>query len=310
MNSKTFFLLAALCGGMFTSCTNDDIVTDDGQVRFTAGINQAVPNTASTRAAGDAWAAGDAIGVFMVGHGGTTISEGVENNKFVTTTGSTAFSAVAGNEVYYPMDGSTVDFIAYYPHRTGATLTTDIDVTIGNQGNQPSFDLVWATVNNSGAGFSKLVSGAVALPFEHKLSKLVLNCKPGDGVTATDLTTGMTVSIKGMNTTNTFKLGTGTLGTAGTEANITPRKLAQVPQGGAYSVSYDAIIMPGSYAAGKVQVVFTIGTDDFTWTADAVEFLGGNEYIYDVTITRTGVTMTGNIQAWTTNVIQTGVTAW
>ncbi|MDL2248039.1 fimbrillin family protein [Bacteroides sp. OttesenSCG-928-J23] len=299
MNSKTFFLLAALCGGMFASCVNDEITDDDGRVRFTAGIHQAVPNTSASRAAGDTWGNGDAIGVFMVGHGTTTISEGVENNKF-TTTGSSAFTAVAGQEVYYPMDGSEVDFIAYYPHRDNVALNTDIDIEIGSQSSQASFDLLWGTANNTDLGFSKLVSGAVNIPFQHKLAKITLNCKAGDGVTNDNLKTGMTVKIKGMNTTNTFSLATGTLGTAGTVTNITPRKLNTVSQGANYAVAYDAIIMPGTYAANDVSVVFTIGSDEFTWESDAVTFTGGNEYIYDVTITRTGVSMTGTILAWTT----------
>lgn len=293
----------------FSSCSTDDtVIEDDGQVRFTAGIQQAAPNTPASRAAGDAWAQGDAIGIFMVAHGTTTISEGAENYKF-TTTGSTSFTPVAGNEIFYPMDGSLVDFVAYYPYRPDAALGTAIDVALGDQDNQPSFDLVWAKVNNSDAGFSKSVSGAVALGFNHKLAKLVMNCKPGDGVTANDLKNGMTVSIKGTKTTNTFDLATGTLGTPETVATIAPRKLATVPQGGGYAVAYDAIIIPGSYAKGAVTVEFTIGSDVFTWTADALTFDGGNEYIYDVNITRTGVTMTGTISAWRTHV-KDNVKAW
>ncbi|MDL2212818.1 fimbrillin family protein [Bacteroides sp. OttesenSCG-928-N06] len=307
MNSKPFFLLAALCACMFTSCTHDEITVDDGRVRFTAGIHQAVPNTSASRAAGDSWAENDAIGVFMVDHGSTDIAENVQNNKFITS-GTPDFKAETGQEVYYPMDGSAVDFIAYYPYADNRTLSTDIDVEIGRQTNQSSFDLLWGKTDNNTAGFHKLVSGAVNIPFVHKLAKMTLNCKPGDGVTAANLTTGMRVSIQGMNTKNTFSLATGLLGTADTPANITPQRLNSVPQGGVFAVAYDAIIMPDTYAAGEVKVVFSIGSDDFIWTSEAIEFIGGNEYIYEVTITRTGVNMQGTITGWNSLTSQ-GVTA-
>ena len=292
--SKIFAMMAA-AGLMvgFSSCSNDDETVDNNQpqaVCFSADIaNQALPGGApGTRAAGTDWAAGDAIGIFMVGNGTTTIAEGAENKQY-TTTGTSAFSPVSGDEIYYPTTGS-VDFMAYYPWNTGYTLGTAIPVEIGTQTSQPAFDLLWAKATGvAGAGYDKNTT-TVPLVFDHKLSKIVMNVTLGAGVSGTI----SDVTIKGMNTKNTFDLAAGTLGTADTPANITPREVTA-------NSEYDAIIMPETYAAGVVTVDFTVAGATYTWTLAAETFAPGNEYTYAVTISKGGVSATGTITPWTPN---------
>lgn len=304
--SKTLAMIAAV--GLlvvFSSCSNDDETVDNNQpqaVRFSAGIaNQALPaGGPTTKAAGTDWASGDAIGIFMVNFNTTSIAEGAENKQF-TTTGTSEFTAAAGNEITYPMNAATkVDFIAYYPYASGNVLTTPIDVTIGLQTNQPTFDLLWTKADNGGAGYDKNThkNTKVELKFDHKLAKIVMNVKADANTGITDLSTA-TVTINGMFTKNTFNLATGLLGTADTKAAITPRKLGTKPAG--FLATYDAIIMPYSnYAANDVTVVFTVGGNPYTWTlktTDAV-FAPGNEYTYEVTLTKTKVLVKGTITPW------------
>lgn len=68
-----------------------------------------------------------------------------------------------------------------------------------------------------------------------------------------------------------------------------------------FAASYDAIIMPGSYDAGEIKVLFTVNDEPYTWALDAETFAPGNEYIYAVTLTRTGVQITGTINSWIPN---------
>lgn len=314
---KSNFLVtmgALVCAVLVSSCSvNDDIGdnNDNGTVRFTAGIaGVATPqNTPETRAAGTVWTGGDAIGIFMVAHGGTT--NVLAANRQYTTTGSSSFTPASGEEIFYPQTGA-VDFIAYYPWKTGYTFGTAIDVeiaTVQTATTQPTFDLLWAKADNSGNGYTK--GDAVALTFDHMLARIEMTIvKPSTinpnntGLTDADLT-GMRVTVKGMSTTNTFDLSAGTLGaTPGPKADITPLTITDAEK-------YDAIILPGNYAAGDVTVEFTIkpGTADaetFVWTLPATNFAGGNEYPYDVTITRTGVQATGTIRPWTNNNRQPG----
>jgi endonuclease G len=205
------------------------------------------------------------------------------------------FTAATGNDIYYPMDNSAVDFIAYYPHEDAVTLNTPIDVIMENTqttANQPTFDLLWTKADNGGNGYNKDATQA-QLEFNHKLAKIVFNTSAAANV-GTPLT-GMTVTMNGMNTAGKFDLATGAFtGTAGTPAAISARTATD-------GAVYDAIILPGSYAADAIELNFTIGSETFTSKMPAVTFESGNEYVYSVTLTRTGVVIsTSNIKPWTT----------
>lgn len=287
---------------LMASCSNDEEVkvSNDGAVRFTSSIGKAVDSgSPTTKAVGTEWAANDAIGIFMVKNGVTTVVDGVENREY-TTTGGGNFTATAGNEIYYPMDGSKVDFIAYYPHASGKAIGDAMDVNVsGTQtdASQAINDLLWTnTYNNAAEGFDKEnhKGQTVALEFAHKLTKLVLNCKVGAGLEGADLG-NMTVSIKGMNTQNTLTLATGTLGAATLTADITPRKIATAEN---FAASYDAIILPGAYEADKVEVTFTVNGEPFIWEVPAITFETGTEYTYEITLTRSEVLVTGTIKPW------------
>ncbi|MCD8034042.1 MAG: fimbrillin family protein [Alistipes sp.] len=301
MKTRNLFAFAAALTGamMIASCSKSDDIQDDTNrpVRFSGAIEGQVAATPVSRAADDRWG-NDAIGIFMVGHGGTTVSESVVNYQY-TTTGNDNFTPVS-SVIYYPMSGAAVDFIAYYPYAANVTLDNEITVTIGDQtdAGQPTFDLLYAKADKGGNGYTKEDKDAVALKFDHKLAKIVMNCKADASVGATNLD-DMTVTIKGTNSKNTFDLKTGTLGAANTEADVTPRKIATAD---GFDASYDAIIMPGEYGANTITVEFTIDGETFTWDVSEAhaKFDGGNEYTYEVTITRTGVSVSGSITSWET----------
>lgn len=301
---RSLATLCALAGAVcLSSCSSDEEVnvSNDGRVHFTAGIgNQAVAATPASRASGSAWASGDAIGIFMVGHGTVDVEAG--NKKFITLGGNGTFTPVAGNEIYYPMDNIKVDFIAYYPYKENVSFDADLPVTIATDQTatdaQPGCDLMWAKADKNGSGYEKDVDATtfVALTFDHCLAKLTMNCEVADNVG--DNLDGATVTISGMNTQNTFDLKTGTLGAPGTETDITPRKLATPTDG--FDATYDAIILPGNYGPGNLSVTFKINGEDFIWQVGAIEFESGKEYIYKVIIKRTGVSATGTITPWKT----------
>lgn len=293
-------LASAVC---LVSCSNDDEmnVNNDGQARFTAAIgNEAVVATPGTRASGTTWGPNDDIGIFMVNHGTENIAEKCSNRQFRTTPGNGNFSPVMGQEIYYPMDNSAVDFISYYPYTDGAALDIPFPVTIGTaqtDATQPGFDLMWAkATNDGGKGYHKEPNTTVAFTFGHCLSKLTMNCTLDASVGAANLD-GAKVTIHGMNTVSTFDLKTGKQnGTPESPADITPRKLA-IPTAN-FDATYDAIILPTGYSAGAVTVDFEINSEIYTWNVKAMTFEAGNEYIYEVKITRTGVKATGTIVEW------------
>lgn len=304
---KTILLMTTLAAAaLITSCTNDNDETtaNDGAVRFTAGIGREAVATPQTRAAGTTWAAGDEIGIFMVNHASMSIAEAVRNKQYVTDKGDGAFTPAVGHEIYYPMDNNhAVDFIAYYPYWHGADFmnpfileiaTTQTDAT------QAATDLMWAKADNSGSGYTKGRNTTVALTFGHCLAKLTMNCKVDASVGAPEVLDDGTVTIHGMNTRMAFTIITGTLRVVpDLLADIAPRKAATVPAD--FHATYDAIILPNTYADGEVTVDFTTaGGETFTWNVGAITLEPGHEYIYEVTITRTEVVANCTIKPWDT----------
>lgn len=281
------------------SCDKTDVpdMSVNGAVRFTAGIGKEVVITPQSRAADAQWTPGDKIGIFMMNHGTCDVLEYADNRQFTTALGDGVFVPVSGQEIYFPMDNRTVDFIAYYPFVEGnSNVTVDVG-GVQTATTQANIDLMWAKSNNDGKGYTKEKNAdvPVALTFKHRLSKLTMHCKadPSVGVSSLD---GTSVTIKGIYSGASLTPQTGALILNDDRSEISPRKYDAAPDG--FHAAYDAIIVPRSYDTGVMTVNFTIGSEIFTWNVDAVTFESGCEHIYEVLITRTGVTATAMIKPW------------
>lgn len=279
---------------LMSSCSKTDDIGSNGALNLKAQIGKA-----ATKAGGTSWSAGDAIGVFMVNNGTTTIAENAANKKYATT-GTSSFTAVSGSEIFFPMDGSSVDFIAYYPYSsTISALTDSYSIDVSDQSTPASIDLLWAKADNAGTGYSKTAMTA-SLNFSHKLTRLIINIAAGTGMSGS--LSGTSVTINNTNTTNTMSLTDGTLGTAASPADITPKTDTD-------GSSYSAILIPGSYQ--NFVMTFTKNGETFTWTpTNGLAFAAGTEYTYNITLDRTGVTIDGcTITPWSSGTGGTG-SAW
>lgn len=283
-----------------TSCSNENEVFPNndrpsGQsiVKFSSSINGATPDT---RAGNSTWAAGDAIGIFMV-DGTPAVVDLAANKAYKTADGSKNFSPVSLNDnIYYPVDGSTVNFISYYPQQTGISLNNLYNVDVASQNNPVDIDLLYAKTTT---GYSKATStNTVQLFFDHKLTHVVLNITPGAGLTASDLN-NMVVTVKGINSRNTLDLKTGNLGTPSSVADI----VMKTKTDGSTS---DAILVPQVVAGNTMSIEFKIGNETFVWKVPATEFKSKTEHVYTVTIARTGISVTGEINPWTSGTGGTG----
>ena len=279
-----FFALALLAGAMF-SCSTEDTAstTQNGKVavQFTGGIS------VNTRAAGQAWADGDRIGIFMTEAGKTlsadVIKEGVDNVCYQSN-GSIGFSPVSGGKtIFFPIDGD-VDFYSYYPQTTVNDYKVALDVT--DQTKQEAIDFMYAKTE----GCNK-ATPQVELKFNHMLSNLVLNVQPGNGLTEDDLNK-LKVTIKDQNTTATFNLADGLISDEGNPTNI-QMKAVQVGK------KYEAILLPTKSTTREIEFDLDNGHDaPFVWTM-ATDLKGGNLYNYTtVKLTRTSVELSGTIKPW------------
>ena len=279
-----FFALALLAGAM-VSCNTEDTAstTPNGKVavQFTGGIS------VNTRASGLAWADGDMIGIFMTGANQTlsadAIKEGVDNVCYQTS-GSIAFSPISGGKtIYYPIDGD-VDFYSYYPYTTVSNYKVALNVA--DQTNQEAIDFMYAKTT----GRNK-ATPQVDLRFSHRLSRLILNVQPGNGLTEDDLNK-LKVTIKDQNTTATFNLADGLISDEGNPTNI-QMKAIQVGK------RYEAILLPTASTIREIEFDLDNGYDaPFVWKMDS-ELKGGNLYNYTtVKLTRSTVDMSGTIESW------------
>jgi len=271
------------------SCKNDDYrdlgTNDNAQVQFTSSIAGSV----ATRVTGNAWDADDAVGVFM--KQGDGLSNPLAANKKYSTGGNGNFSGQGADIINYPQTGS-VDFIAYYPYTTnleGAILP----VTVADQSAPAAIDVLYS---NNATGLTK-ASGAANLTFNHKLTKVALAVKPGNGLTDVN---GLQVVYRNVNTTAALDLATGILSGAAAVQNVTAKTTAQTD-----AQLVEAILLPGDFSAKEL--VFTLASGTFKWTLPAnTTFEEGKKYTYDIVLLKNdggnqaAVTGNGTITDWTT----------
>lgn len=285
MKKMTKLFALALLAGAMVSCSTEDTVpstqNDKVAVQFTGGIS------VNTRAAGQAWADGDKIGIFMIEAGKTlsadAISEGVDNVCYQSN-GSKAFSPISGGKtIFFPIDGD-VDFYSYYPQTT--VNDYKVALNMADQKSQEAIDFMYAKTT----GCHKSIP-QVELKFNHMLSKLILNVQPGNGLTQDDLNK-LKVTIKDQNTTATFNLADGVISGEGNPDNI-QMKATQVGK------IYEAILLPTATTTREIEFNLNNGHDaPFVWTM-ATDLKGGNLYNYTtVKLTRTGVELSGTIKPW------------
>ena len=285
MKKMTKLFALALLAGAMVSCSTEDTVpstqNDKVAVQFTGGIS------VNTRAAGQDWANGDTIGIFMIEAGKTlsadAISEGVDNVCYQSN-GSIAFSPISGGKtIFFPIDGD-VDFYSYYPHTTVSDYKVALNVA--DQTSQEAIDFMYAQTK----GCHKSIP-QVELKFNHMLSNLVLNVQPGNGLTEDDLNK-LKVTIKDQNTTATFNLADVVISGEGNPANI-QMKTVKVGK------KYEAILLPTKSTTREIEFDLDNGHDaPFVWTM-ATDLKGGNLYNYTtVKLTRTGVELSGTIKPW------------
>ncbi|MDR2816956.1 MAG: fimbrillin family protein [Proteiniphilum sp.] len=268
---------------MMMSCNkHDENELPNPNERIAVKFSVNVASNSSTdqlRASNASWDAGDAIGIFMVENGTTTPVDDAINKKYLTASGDGNFSPDGDNNtVYYPTDGSKVDFAAYYPYTTFISQEGDISVDVSNQSTPSDIDLLFAaTVISAPEGYNRDdANSAVELTFNHQLTKLVLAISPPTadvGLSQSDLQ-GMTVKLKGINTTASFNLNTGILGTQADPADIT---LHTVEAG----VRYDALILPGTLI-GTETVDFIVGSKTYHWAIPVTAFSVGKSYSYTI----------------------------
>ena len=284
MNKKTFSAVA-LAALLLTACQNDEeTMQTDARValQVTSGIQ--------TRAYDATWEANDEIGIFGFTQGDAP-AQAYSNVRYVTTGGDGAFTP-DGTTIYLPTDGSSLDFVAYYPYTATAMTDGVYTVNVTDQSDQSAIDLMAA-----GTQTADRSKNTVAFNFEHKLSKIVLTFKPGDGMALSELA-GMKVQLTNQQPKATFDVtqpdGEVVVGT-NTPATLTLNTDAD-------GMSSEGIVLPSANFDGMtLHLELSDGGGFFNWdlnNSKADKFEAGKKYVYDITVNRSRLDVTATIEDW------------
>lgn len=287
--SAILFVLAAY---MFVGCSKSDKDNTDENTLVPMNVGAYISNA---RSSGANWNNGDAIGITMFKKGTFNLAEGAfVNKRYITADGTTgSFSAADNNSIiYFPKDGSFVDFMSYYPYSAAMTEDYILPLDISDQSVLPNIDLMTA---QHISGDSK-ATPSVRLHFTHKLSMMIVNLRLPVGEDVQRLV-GSKVTISGMYTKGDYKLNNNTTGVDINTSSVANLALTSNSSGAMAA----AIVFPRVAGSG---ITFHIDLlDGGTYTAtmgNDLELKSGYQYTFNITLQKTPIDVIADIEEWLT----------
>ena len=268
---------------LLSSCSDTEKgVSDTGtsHVVITAGIK--------TRAIDASWHQGDCIGLISFKTDGGDPIAHHHNCRYTTHAGDGNFHADEDNTIYFPLDGSEIDLIGYYPHCADIGNDYIYKVNVSAQDDRPAIDLM---TFDRYSGASKN-NPNVNVVFKHRLSKLIFNFRLEDRSENLKI---KNLVISGMRTEGSFNLLTNELlNHADTQKDLV------VP---VEALSAAAIVLPRAAGEG---ILFTVTLENDTeyevQLHSEQELKAGYKYTFNVLLRdkETPAVISAIVQDWET----------
>lgn len=248
--------------GMLASCSSEDESTTPlpyGKYPLQLTAEVAQPQT---RAGGkDAWTGGEEIRVSL---------EGVFGNKTYVMDASGNASPKDADNAFYWKNTDEARVSAWTPDIEPETDISD------QSGGYAAFDVLYASAIGR-------YDQAINLRFIHRMAKIEVILKAGEGITEEELE-GATVTIFGDPLTHS---------TAGLVSPGDQSDGEIKPYYDAATKKYEALVPPQDMT-GKPLIRISIGSNDFTYTpeteaAGKFGFFGGKRYAYTITVKASGI---------------------
>ena len=256
-------ILNIIVGGiLITGCSEKEDATDSTRVqaRITAGIQ--------TRAIDTKWEKDDCIGLHIFKTGTDNFVYNRHNYQYHTPQGSSLFNPNGDDVIYYPLDGSSIDFIGYYPYDADMIEACVCKADVSDQSSLSAIDLM-TSERFTGANRS---TPDVTIKFHHRLSKIIFRAFYKDKVTELPIEK---VVIKGMKTTASYGILTETL-TVDANSEKTLEAVSRDTK------KVEAIVMPRKPGEG-VTFLITSGGSEFTaHLSEEQEFKSGFKYTFNL----------------------------
>lgn len=254
-------VMMLICG-VLASCSSEDESTaplPDGKYPLQLTAEVAQPQT---RAGGkDAWTGGEEIRVSL---------EGVFGNKTYVMDASGNASPKDADNAFYWKNTDEARVSAWTPDIESETDISD------QSGGYAAFDVLYASAIGR-------YDQAINLRFIHRMAKIEVILKAGEGITEEELE-GTTVTIFGDPLTHS---------TAGLVSPGDQSDGEIKPYYDAATKKYEALVPPQDMT-GKPLIRISIGSNDFTYTpeteaAGKFGFFGGKRYAYTITVKANGI---------------------
>lgn len=293
MRRNLFFSAGvAACALFAASCSNDENLPggNDNEGRVALQVSSGI----QTRMVNDQWETGDQIGIFMLDNGQNTVADGYGNVPYRVAgagAGGKAFTPVS-EVIYLPANGDKRDVIAYYPYSADKVTegVCNIDLTVQDPQKDVDFMLAGKVTDKSRDDVN------VSFLFVHKLVKIVIDIRPGNGVTAENLK-NITVSLTGQPTIGTFDVLNG----QNVTVTSTDKKDISLPAN-ADGTHAEGIIFPSTDYNGMSFVFTTPAIGSYEWalnqSAKTSQFEAGKKYLYTITVNKTDISVTSSITDW------------
>lgn len=248
-----------------------------------------------SRAVDTKWSPNDQVGIYMVAHEGS-LPAGADFSRYkVSGSGgeSVAFVPTDADEtLYYPTDGSSVNFVAFSPY-VAPTDNEAVYSAFSDQSEQAKMEAVDFLYHKGTTAYNQ-TDATATLTFTHKLSKLVIEVVTTDDATQIDLT-ALDIQVTGMPDAVTANLADGSLTASGSTTRVTP---FVTDVSGKRTAT--AILVPHDSGAGR-SIEFTVpNVGVFTHAfAHDYTFTSGKEYLLTFTLNRKGAKLDGmQINDW------------
>lgn len=291
-----------------TSCNSDISDTINQENEKTITLYPTINEGVETRITGTSFENNDAIGVYAVAHLNNNQIEGDIQDSYAPNTkhvynGSTWSLP---QNAYFPWAGgqTKVTLYAYYPYNQSATTSNSKNYPFGvksNQSTKEAFmlsDLLWGK-----SDATTPTSNKIPLSFTHQMSKVIINIKSERDFTAEEVNNFQASLL------NTYLNGTIDLSSGRTSVStnipkeiLSPYKRINATSG--YGVTFEAIIFPQTITTSTE--LFSIKSADGATpyiykSANELVFSPQKQYTFNITISRTGISVTTNqIADWVT----------
>lgn len=279
---KKYILVAAATLAL-ASCSDDNYVDEPIEAKISATIESGI----STRASETKWDQGDKIGITMLGR--------YVNLEYSTEAGNGIFT---GNSMYFLNKQNTETIIAYYPFSgSEGTDPGTIDFTTTTEKQNPTeqakFDFLYAKKENITG-----MNPSVKLDFSHKMSKLTFNFINGNEGTKVSKITSYT--IEGLVLAGTFNTSTGICSPKNVASQDLEIDLTDITIQSGINVP-SIIVCPQQPALNTLKMkIHDSENQDYVcelkFGVNGIE--AGNNYIFNITVSKTGVTINPSITEW------------